>query len=81
MSSIEEVRKRVAEVGKQAAITEEMIRLGFITAADIATGKLNQKEITDLIAELQPTVSELNQIQQRLTELGDIESRIKEIRA
>ena len=58
-----------------------MIRLGFITAADIATGKLNQKEITDLIAELQPTVSELNQIQQRLTELGDIESRIKEIRA
>ena len=31
MSSIEDVRKRVAEVGKAAAITEEMIRLGFIT--------------------------------------------------
>lgn len=81
MSSIEDVRKRVAEVGKQAAIIEEMIRLGFITEADIASGKLNQKEIKDLITELQPTVSELNQIQERLTALGDIESRIKEIRA
>jgi len=81
MSSIEAVRKRVAEVGKRAAITEEMIRLGFITTADIAAGGLNREAIANLIAELQPTLLELNQIQGRLTELGDIESRIKEIRA
>ena len=81
MSSIEDVQKRVAQVGKAATIIEEMIRLGFISAADIAAGKLNQKEINDVIAELQPTLSELYQIQQRLGELGDIESLIKEIRA
>lgn len=58
-----------------------MIRLGFITASDIAAGKLNQKEITDLIAELQPTLTELHQIQSQLGAMGDTKSRLKEIRA
>jgi hypothetical protein len=39
MSSIEDIRRRVNEIGKVATITEEMIRLGFITSADIASGK------------------------------------------
>jgi RNA-directed DNA polymerase len=81
MSSIEDIRRRVNEIGKVATITEEMIRLGFITSADIASGKLNEAEIKAVIDELQPTLAELNQIQVQLNAMGDLESLLKEIRA
>ena len=42
MSSMDEVRKRVAEIGKEAAITEEMLRLGFISEDDLASRKVKQ---------------------------------------
>jgi len=81
MSSIEDIRRRVNQIGKVATITEEMIRLGFITSADIASGKLNEAEIKAVIDELQPTLAELNQIQVQLNAMGDLESLLKEIRA
>ena len=81
MSSIEEVRKRVEQIGKAAAITEEMIRLGFITSEDLAVNKLNESEIKSVIEELRPTLKELNEIQTRMAEIGSIESMIKQIRA
>ena len=76
-----DIRKRVNEIGKTAAITEEMIRLGFITPTDIKSGKLNEAEIKEVIDELQPTLAELSQIQLQLNAMGDLESLIKEIRA
>jgi len=80
MSSIEEVRKRVDEIGKAAAIAEEMIRLGFITDEDLATNKLKESEIKSVIEQLEPTLRELNEIQSRMSQLGSIESLIKQIR-
>jgi RNA-directed DNA polymerase len=81
MSSIEEVRKRVEEIGKAAAITEEMIRLGFISSDDLASNKLKEAEIKIVIEELQPTLKELNEIQIRMSTLGSVESMIKQIRS
>lgn len=81
MSSIEEVRKRVEEIGKAAAITEEMIRLGFITNEDLASNKVKESEIKGVIEELQPTLKELNEIQIRMSQIGSIESIIKQIRS
>ena len=72
MSSIEDVRKRVAEVGKAAAITEEMIRLGFITQEDLAAGKLKESEIKEILDELKPTLTEMGQIQAKLNSIGHI---------
>ncbi len=81
MSSIEEVRKRVTEIGKDAAITEEMLRLGFITDQDLAVKKVKQAEISALIQELQPTVEELTEIQRKLMTYGSTEAMIKQIRS
>jgi retron-type reverse transcriptase len=78
---MEEMRKRVAEVGKTATITEEMIRLGFITSADLASNKLKEAEIKEVIEELQPTLKELNEIQVKMAAYGSIEAMIKEIRS
>jgi len=81
MSSMEELRKRVEEVGKSAAITEEMIRLGFITTEDLSANKLKEAEIKSVIEELQPTLKELNEIQIRMATYGSVESMIKQIRS
>ena len=81
MSSIEEVRKRVEEIGKAAAITEEMIRLGFITTDDLAINKVKESEIKGVIEELRPTLKELNEIQTRMAQIGSVEEMIKQIRA
>jgi RNA-directed DNA polymerase len=81
MSSMEELRKRVEEVGKSAAITEEMIRLGFITTEDLSANKLKEAEIKSVIEELQPTLKELNDIQIRMATYGSVESMIKQIRS
>ena len=78
---MEEMRRRVAEVGKTATITEEMIRLGFITSADLASNKLKEAEIKEVIEELQPTLKELNEIQVKMAAYGSIEAMIKEIRS
>lgn len=81
MSSIEDVRNRVAEVGKAAAITEEMIRLGFITQEDLAAGKLKESEIKEILSELKPTLAEMGQVQAKLNSLGNLESVLKTIRS
>jgi len=81
MSSIEDVRKRVAEVGKAAAITEEMIRLGFITHEDLAAGKLKESEIKEILDELKPTLAEMGQVAAKLNSLGNLESVLKTIRS
>jgi retron-type reverse transcriptase len=78
---MEELRKRVEEVGKSAAITEEMIRLGFITTEDLSANKLKEAEIKSVIEELQPTLKELNDIQIRMATYGSVESMIKQIRS
>lgn len=81
MSSMDELRKRVAEVGKPAAITEEMIRLGFITSEDLSANKVNEVEIKNVINELQPTLKELGEIQARMSTYGSVEAMIKQIRS
>jgi retron-type reverse transcriptase len=81
VSSIEDVRKRVEEVGKAAAIMEEMIRLGFITSEDLSANKLKEPEIKSVIEELQPTLKELNEIQIQMATYGSVESMIKQIRS
>ena len=81
MSSMEELRERVAQVGKDAAITEEMLRLGFITPKDLSAANLIEDEMADLIRELQPTLKELSEIQTRLAALGNVEEMLKQIRA
>ena len=81
MSSIEDVRKRVAEVGKAAAITEEMIRLGFITQEDLVAGKLKESEIKEILDELKPTLAEMGQVQAKLNSIGNLESVLKTIRS
>ena len=81
MSSMKELRERVAQVGKDAAITEEMLRLGFITPKDLSAANLIEDEMADLIRELQPTLKELSEIQTRLAALGNVEEMLKQIRA
>jgi retron-type reverse transcriptase len=78
---MDELRKRVAEVGKPAAITEEMIRLGFITSEDLSANKVNEAEIKNVINELQPTLKELGEIQARMSTYGSVEAMIKQIRS
>lgn len=81
MSSMDELRKRVQEIGKNAAIAEEMIRLGFITPEDLAANKSNEVEIRRVIDELQPTLKELNEIDSQIATYGSIEAMIKQIRS
>lgn len=81
MSSMEELRKRVAEIGKEAAITEEMLRLGFITQDDLASRKVKQDEIQAVIQELEPTLAELGEVQKKLRTYGSTEAMIKQIRS
>ena len=66
MSSIEKFRQRVAEIGKDATIIEEMIRLGFISQQDLAEGKLKQSEIKAALDDLKPTLEELNKVQNQI---------------
>jgi len=80
MSSMEEMRQRVAEIGKEGAILEQMLRLGFITKEDLAAGKLNEAQVSQVLDELKPTLEELYSIQSRLSSLGNIEALVKEIR-
>lgn len=80
MSSMEKFRQRVAEIGKDATIIEEMIRLGFISQQDLAEGKVKQSEIKAVLDDLKPTLEELNKVQNQIYELGDLESLIKQIR-
>lgn len=77
---MDELRKRVAEVGKPAAITEEMIRLGFITSEELSANKVNEAEIKNVINELQPTLKELSEIQVRMATYGSVEAMLKQIR-
>ena len=81
MSSMDEVRKRVAEIGKEAAITEEMLRLGFISEDDLASRKVKQNEIQLIIHELEPTLAELDEVQKKLRTYGSTEAMLKKIRA
>ena len=80
MASIEDLRKRVSEIGKPAAILEEMIRLGFITESDLASAKLSEKEVQAILVELKPVLDELRKSQEELSQLGDLQSILKEIR-
>ena len=80
MSAIEKLRERIAEVGRPAAIAEEMLRLGFITAEDLAESRLNENEIKILLEDLKPSLQELREIEQKLGTLGSLESLLKEIR-
>lgn len=78
---MDEVRKRVAEIGKEAAITEEMLRLGFISEDDLASRKVKQNEIQLIIHELEPTLAELDEVQKKLRTYGSTEAMLKKIRA
>ena len=81
MSSVEYLRKRVAQVGKAEAVMEEMIRLGLLTDQDIAASKLTQSKIKEIMVELEPTVAEIYQIQAKLNAHGNLAATIKIIRA
>ena len=80
MSSIEQLRTRIAEVGRTGAILEEMIRLGFIDANDLRSTKLSEKDIKKTLAELTPILSELNQLEAYKYNLGNIQGLILDIR-
>ena len=81
MTSVEYLRKRVAQVGKAEAVMEEMIRLGLLTDEEIAAGKLTQAKIKEIMVELEPTVSEIYQIQAKLNAQGNLAATLKLIRA
>lgn len=80
MSSVEKLQLRVLEIGKPAAILEEMVRLGFITQSDLAPTKISSKEITQLLEELGPTNLELREVEQQLRTLGNLDELLAEIR-
>jgi retron-type reverse transcriptase len=80
MSSTQQLRDRVAQIGKEAAILEEMIRLGFVTQEDITAGKLNVEQIKSVIAELGPTLKDISQISEQIKSLDDIKQQLAAIR-
>ena len=81
MSSVEELRVRIGEVGRQVAIAEEMIRLGFLTVDDLKSVSLDEQSISATIAELKPTLEQLKEAEAKLATLGDLPGLLKEIRA
>jgi retron-type reverse transcriptase len=81
MSSVEELRVRIGEVGRQVAIAEEMIRLGFLTVDDLQSVSLDEQSISATIAELKPTLEQLKEAETKLATLGDLPGLLKEIRA
>lgn len=81
MSSVEELRARVAEIGRAAAVAEEMIRLGFITSEDLKTASLDESSFSQTLAELKPTIEQLREAEIKLAGLGDLPGLLKEIRA
>jgi RNA-directed DNA polymerase len=80
MTSMEEMRERVAKYGKTAVILEEMLRLGFLTKEDLTSAKVTDAQIQATLSELRPVMDELAQVRKELYELGDLQTTLKEIR-
>ena len=80
MSSIDQLRARVQQVGRAGAILEEMVRLGFIDANDLRSTKISEDTIAKTLAELAPVLEELNALNASKLELGNIQQIITEIR-
>ena len=81
MTSVEQLRQRVKEVGRTIAVAEEMVRLGFLTEADLGQIKLSQEQIKVLSGEFQLTLEKLIEAEQKLAGLSDTAQLLKEIRA
>jgi len=81
MSSVEELRERIGEVGRAAAVAEEMIRLGFLTAEDLKAASLDQERFGTIVAELRPTLEQLREAETKLVSMGDLPALLKEIRS
>lgn len=59
MSSIEELRKRVTEIGRAGAILEEMIKMGFIDDDDLRSSGVSKGDIKKTLEELYPIEKEI----------------------
>jgi retron-type reverse transcriptase len=81
MTSVEQLRRRVQEVGRTTAVAEEMVRLGFLTNADLIQIKLSQEQVAALSGELKLTIEQLREAEQKLAGLSDTAQLLKEIRA
>lgn len=80
----EDWREQVRARGKRAFEDEEMLRLGFLTADDVA--RVNEQEIsrqqyTQALEELETAHRELRRIEAELRELQDVDKAIAQIRA
>lgn len=81
MTSVDQLRQRVQEVGRTIAVAEEMVRLGFLTSADLAEIKLSQEKVQALSTDLKLTIEQLKEAEAKLAGLSDTAQLLKEIRA
>lgn len=81
MSSVEELRARIEEVGRPTAIAEEMIRLGFLTEKQLKSLNIDSKLLQSTISELKPTLEQLRDAETKLASLDDTAALLKEIRS
>lgn len=81
MSSVEQLRARIQEVGRPTAIAEEMIRLGFLTEQDLKSLSVDSETVKNTIEELKPTLEQLREAETKLAGLGDTTALLKEIRS
>jgi retron-type reverse transcriptase len=80
MAGIDAFRERVLQIGRPAAIMEEMLRLGFITEADLKASGVDERTVQISLQELTPTWQQLREAEARLSQLDDLPVLLAEIR-
>lgn len=81
MTSSEKLRQRIQEVGRNVAVAEEMVRLGFLSAEDLKAVKLPANQIQEIANELKITLEQLQEAETKLAGLANTAQLLKEIRA
>lgn len=82
MSNIEELRKHVRAVGKEAYILDEMTRLGF-WPPDQQTADAHDQAVEEMAAEsrrMAALQTELHELENKIDSQGNVEELLKEIR-
>lgn len=81
MTSVEYLRNRINEIGRNEAIAEEMVRLGFVTAADLSEANLDAETLAQEIETRRLTFEQLREVEAKIAALPGTQELLKEIRA